>query len=481
MSVCDVVGSGHTGIQGRPVSIGTAHQPAPLWLLTAPFVMTVLMSVFAATYLPYRALVWSLDLVAGHPNVVFLTPFLVFLALASLFTGLRWCILIVLSYRSLRRRASEPAPTFEHWPLVSILVPAFNEHDTMAPALESLLKIDYPRYEVIVVDDGSTDGTLAQARPFEGNYGKCRISVFHKPNGGKWSALNFAFNHARGELMLCVDADSKLDPQAVRLMVGRMADPGIDAVAGQIRVRNRTNLLTYLQALEYIMSSGALRFAQSYHEAVLVVPGPLGLYRRAVMERVCRRWGTRPDPTQPGHVPGPLACDTFAEDFDLSLAVLTLGGRIVYEPYAVSHTKAPDWTFALLSQRYRWARGTIQVLRKLIQRLWADPQLIRPKLVAWLALTYGADMLLLPVAYCLGALIMCLFLASGGGVLPILISATPILLLGFNGALYCVALHGDRFRILSALPAYDFYHGFMLNGTWAIAVLDELRQAKMRW
>ncbi len=481
MSICDTTGLRDAGIHARSAPVEVTHPPVPLWPLTVPFVLTLIMAVLAATYLPYRALAWSLDLIAGHPKVAILTPILVFLAFASFLTGFRWCTLILLSYGALRRRLREPAPTFDRWPLVSILVPAFNESDTIAPALDSLLRLNYPRYEVIVVDDGSTDDTFERARPFEGDYGKCRISVFHKPNGGKWSALNFAFNRSRGDLLLCVDADSKLDPHSVRLMVGRMADPGIAAVAGQIRVRNRTNLLTCLQALEYIMSSGALRMAQSYHETVLVVPGPLGLYRRAVLEAVCRRWGLAGSPTKAGHVYGPLASDTFAEDFDLSLAVLTLGGRIVYEPFAVSHTKAPDWTSALISQRYRWARGTIQVLRKLVRRTRAEPQLIRPKLVAWLALTYGADILLLPLAYCIGAVIMCIFLVSGGGALPILLSATPILLLSFNGALYCVVLHGDRFRLLGTLLVYDFYHGFMLNGTWVIAVLDEMRGVRMRW
>ena len=481
MSVNDAATIPQAAYAAHTAPLKTRHQPAPLWLLTIPFVVTVLMSLFAATFLPYRALFWSLDLITGQPNANYMTPFLVFLAFASFMTGMRWCILMLLSYSAMRQHFHAPKPVITHWPLVSILVPAYNENDTMAPALESLLQLDYPHYEIIVVDDGSTDETYAKAKPFEGEHGHCTITVHHKPNGGKWSALNYAFQHSRGELLLCVDADSKLDPQAMRLLAQRMADPNVDAVAGQIRVRNRTNVLTWLQALEYIVSSGALRCAQSSHEMVLVVPGPLGLYRREVLEYVAQRWGTRPDPTRPGHVAGPLSCDTFAEDFDLSLAVLTLGGSIVYEPYAVSHTKAPDWPYTLLSQRYRWARGTIQVLRKFIQRMIAEPHLIRPKLTTWLALTYGTDILLMPLAYCIGAVFMCMFLVSGGGVVPFALGAMPILLLSFNGALYSVALHGDHYRILSSLAVYDFYHGFMLNSTWFIAILDELRGVKMRW
>lgn len=450
-------------------------------VLVVTVASTLLMALFASTYVPYRVLMWSLEQVSRQENHLFLIPAVVFLACAALLSGGRWMVFFTLTFLELRRYCRRKPPAVTSWPTVSIFVPAYNEGETIGPALESLISTDYPSLEVIVVDDGSSDDTYRNAKPFEGDYPHCRIRVYRKPNGGKWSALNFAFAHSTGELCLCVDADSKLSPRSIRLMVERMADPAIDAVAGQIRVRNRVNLLTRLQGLEYVMASGALRLAQSHSGTVLVVPGPLGLYRRAIMEEVFIRWGgTDPEP-KPGHVFGPMEGDTFAEDFDLSLSVLSLGGRIVYEPYAVSHTKAPESPFALLSQRYRWARGTIQVLRKFIRRSRTYPPMRQPRVVGWLAVTYGAEMFVLPFAYTIGMAAVLFYLVSGGSLGAILLGALPVLLLSLNAAAFCIALHGDQISLLPVLLVYDFYHGFMLNSAWLIAVIDEIRGASMRW
>ena len=456
-----------------------ANLPKRLLLVTV--VSTMVMAVFASTYVPYRVLTWSLEQIQSHENRLFLAPAVFFMAGAALLSGGRWVVFFTLTFLELRRYCRRQPPAIVSWPTVSVFVPAYNEGDTIAPALESLIALDYPAFEVIVVDDGSTDATYEHAKPFEGDYANCRVRVYRKPNGGKWSALNFAFAHSTGELCLCVDADSKLAPQSIRLMVERMADPRIDAVAGQIRVRNRINLLTRLQGLEYVMASGALRLAQSYSGTVLVVPGPLGLYRRSIMEEVFMRWGASGAPAKPGHVYGPLDGDTFAEDFDLSLSVLSLGGRIVYEPYAVSHTKAPECSNALLSQRYRWARGTIQVLRKFIRRSRTYPQMRQPRVAGWLAITYGAEMFVLPFAYTIGMGAVLFYLVSGGSLGAILAGACPVMMLSLNAAAFCIALHGDKLSLLPVLLVYDFYHGFMLNSAWLIAVIDEIRGASMRW
>lgn len=456
-----------------------AHLPKRLLVLTVG--TTMVMAVFASTYVPYRVLTWSLEQIRGHEHQYLLLPAVAFLAVAALLSGGRWLVFFTLTFLELHRYCRRPTPKVNSWPTVSVFVPAYNEGDTIAPALDSLIRLEYPNFEVIVVDDGSTDSTYAHAKPYEGDYGHCRVRVYRKPNGGKWSALNFAFAHSAGELCLCVDADSKLAPQSIRLMVERMADERIDAVAGQIRVRNRVNLLTRLQGLEYVMASGALRLAQSHSGTVLVVPGPLGLYRRAMMEEVFVRWGTEAPPQQPGHVHGPLDGDTFAEDFDLSLSVLSLGGRIVYEPYAISHTKAPESPAALISQRYRWARGTIQVLRKFVRRARTYPPMLQARIVGWLAVTYGAEMFVLPLAYAAGMAAVLCYLVTGGSLAAILLGACPVFMLSLNAAAFCIALHGDRLALLPVLLVYDFYHGFMLNSAWLIAVIDELRGKTMRW
>ena len=410
-------------------------------------------------------------------------------AVVTLVVGARWCFFFVLALVAHRRgrRAAAAAPSV--WPPVTILVPAFNERETIAPALESLLALDYPELEVIVVDDGSADETFARALPFEGEHetgadggGRCTVRVYRKPNGGKWSALNFAFARASHELILCVDADSRLDPGAVRALVVHMADPRVSVVAGQVRVRNRTNLVTRLQGLEYVMANGLIRLAQSFSGMVLVVPGPIGLFRREVLEEVYIHYGADQACDGPGDVAGPFEGDTFAEDFDLSVAVLSLGGRAVYEPAAVSHTKAPDSGFRLLNQRYRWGRGTLQVLAKYVRRAWVRPALRRPRLVAWLALTYGLELMVLPLVQ-VGALAVLVSSAAAGGdgAAGMAVWFGAFMLLNLNASAFFVALHEDRIGTLAALPFYDLYHAFFLNSGWAVAVIDEVRGRRMRW
>ena len=273
--------------------------------------------------------------------------------------------------------------------------------------MESLLQDDYPCYEVIVVDDGSSDDTLARARKFEGKHGRCTVLVYSKPNGGKWSALNLAFQRSTGEFILCVDADSRLASGSLYRLAVRLSDPRVDAVAGQVQVRNQANVLTRLQALEYLMSNGLMRMAQSlsgqsFSGTVLIIPGPIGLFRRGVLEEVFTRFGLSEVSNKAGHVAGPFEGDTFAEDFDLSLTILCLGHRIVYEPGAISYTKAPVTTFRLLNQRYRWQRGNIQVLRKFVRRVRSSPEMLSLRLIAWIAMTYLVELSFLPIANIIG-------------------------------------------------------------------------------
>src|SRR5829696_13387 len=208
------------------------------------------------------------------------------IALVSLLILLRWCIVQSLAVcERLRERESTPIRN-DGWPIVSILVPAYGEGENIDSALRSLISLDYPTYEVIVVDDGSVDDTYGKALRYAGSFEHGVVRVFRKPNGGKWSALNFGFAQARGEFILCIDADSRLGRDALMWLLPHLADPSVVGVSGQVTVRNRHNLLTRLQALEYIISNAGLRTAQSAHGSVLVVPGPIGLYRRSIFERI---------------------------------------------------------------------------------------------------------------------------------------------------------------------------------------------------
>lgn len=468
-------------LPGSVLSDGTFAGPPrpPLAVPTAVFAVALLLAILCFGYTSHRFFSGAHRVDAGDQRPWLPPAIACTLGVLTLLMGVRWLLLFGLAF-SAARRPGQPQLRLAHWPPVSILVPAYNEAQTIEAALKSLLEIDYPTIEIIVVDDGSKDDTLTRAHRFEGEYGGRIIRVFTKPNGGKWSALNHAYQRASHELILCVDADSRLDPQGLRSLVARMADPAVGGVAGQVRVRNRINILTRLQGLEYVIANGLVRMAQSVTGTVLVIPGPIGLFRRSALEEVYIRNGRAPT-AGAGVVDGPFEGDTFAEDFDLSVAILALGFKTVYEPAAISLTKAPDRAFVLLNQRYRWCRGTLQVLRKFGRRAASQPDIRRPGLLGWLAATYLAEFTLLPLVYGLPLTLMVVFLTSGGSIVPLLGWVAAFWLLNLNAAALFVAMHGDSVRLLAVVPFFDFYQTLLLNAGWIIAVVDEIRGRGMRW
>ena len=161
-----------------------------------------------------------------------------------------------------------------------------------------------------------------------------------------------------------------------------------------IRVRNRNSLVGLFQAFEYVLANGALRLSQSATGAVMVVPGPIGLFRREALERV-QAENECSQGSENHEVPRPFSPLTFAEDFHLSLTMLTLGYRIEYEPHAIAHTKAPATLASLINQRYRWNRGTMQVVLWYIRRaLRGDKSPLKVK--AWSAAVFLLDFSFFP-------------------------------------------------------------------------------------
>ena len=404
-------------------------------------------------------------------------------ALAGLM-GLRWCVMMILSYANMtRRQGQELPPSDAALPFVSILAPAFNESACVKDAMSALVRLDYPTYEVIFVDDGSTDDTHRLALPFAGphysEYGVCHVRVFTKPNGGKWSAHNYGLKHASGTLILCIDADSRIEAGALKLMVRHMRDKRVGAVSGQIRVRNRKSLLGLFQALEYVLANGALRLSQGATGTVMVVPGPIGLFRRDALDRV-EATNEHDRGNEEQTIPGPFSPLTFAEDFHLSLSMLALGYSVEYEPHAIAHTKAPSTLAGLISQRYRWNRGTMQVVLWYLRRSLRggdSPLRIR----AWIAAAFLPDFFCFPPLYFVLLASSLLYLLHGGNLESLACWAAAVSLLNvMSGSLYAVA-HRDNIGLSLLSPLFDFYQGIFLNCAWIIATFDQARGAKMRW
>ena len=299
----------------------------------------------------------------------FLTAlFIVFLVLG--FMRLAFMYFLMVKEKRAEKRRHYPQLTKQNAPHVSIIVPAYNEEVNCVRTVETLLKEDYPSFDIIFVDDGSKDHTLQRMHDaFDGN---SKVRILGKKNGGKASALNYGIEHTDSEYLVCIDADTQLRPDAVgKLMQHFLLDSEhrIGAVAGNVKVGNQRNMLTRWQAIEYTTSQNFDRMAYSYINAVTVVPGAIGAFRKEAIVKA-----------------GGLTTDTLAEDCDLTMRINEAGYRIENESYAVAMTEAPENVRQFVKQRVRWSFGVMQAFwkhrsslfnpRKKGFGLWAMPNIL---------------------------------------------------------------------------------------------------------
>ena len=253
----------------------------------------------------------------------------------------RILLLAFLASREYIKEKNENLPPLSDSPLVSIIVPAYNEEVNAVNAVNKLLKSTYPNYNIIFIDDGSKDSTYDKvAAAFKDNI---RIRVFTKPNGGKASALNFGIMQTDAQYVLCIDADTHLLPDALELLVRHFTDERVGAVAGNVKVGNERNMLTRWQSIEYITSQNFDRNAFARINAITVVPGAIGAFRKKAIEEA-----------------GGFTSDTFAEDCDLTIRMLRAGYTIKNENKAIALTEAPETLTQFLKQRFRWSFGVLQ-------------------------------------------------------------------------------------------------------------------------
>ncbi|MGC4118847.1 MAG: glycosyltransferase family 2 protein [Myxococcales bacterium] len=404
--------------------------------------------------------------------------FLLFTAISLL----RQSALMVLAYGGAAGGARHRLRETAVWPSVCVIVPAHNEAGRVEPAIEALLAADYPGLEILVVDDGSSDDTFARASRLAGRHGSKHVRVERKENGGKWSALNLGFHLTRAELVVCVDADSQLAPDSLKLLARGFDDPTLGGCAGQVVIRERPNLIRQLQALEYHLLNGLQRQAQSAMSSVLVAPGPLAMFRRCALEEVWQAWG-KPEPlpiTRAGaRVNGPWEDDTFAEDADLTLNVLLTGRGVTYEPRAVSRTSAPDSIPKLLNQRYRWTRGSFQAALKAWRRWHRSPKAPR-RVLAWLGL-FLVDSVVWPAVNLGGLAAFLLIVALFGVQDSLLVWILALTAMDLNEAAFAARLDRADGSLLKLTPLNRVYYNILLDVGRFYALYDELRGRSMRW
>ncbi|GAD17150.1 glycosyltransferase [Lentilactobacillus otakiensis] len=233
--------------------------------------------------------------------------------------------------------------------LVSVLIPAHNEEETLDKVVESVARLTYAKLELILINDGSTDQTVRVMRQLAEKYGaKVPIRIVDiKKNQGKANALNEGAKEARGEFLLCLDADCYVDKNALEPMMARFYDnPKVGAVGGKPIVRNRTSLLGRLQLLEYVGVIDIIKRGQAFVTGhITTVSGVVVAYRKSALADA-GWWNT----------------DAITEDIDITWRLYHHGWQVAYCPLSVAWILVPERIVDLVHQRRRWARGGFEVL-----------------------------------------------------------------------------------------------------------------------
>ena len=376
---------------------------------------------------------------------------------------IRYFAILIFAYLYINQYTFKPTEAFA--PFVSIIVPVYNEEKVVADSVKSLLDLNYSNYEIIIVNDGSTDKTKEVSEQLVGNqkgrYSDIKVSLIDKPNGGKSKALNAGIMYSKADFVLCMDGDSQLSPDSLRLAVRHFVNPEIGAVAGNVKVINRRKFFTDLQALEYIEGLNMARSAQSFVSLVNIIPGPIGLFRKKAIE-----------------LSGYYSSDTFAEDADLTLKILAGGWKIYYEPNSVSYTEAPVKLQQLMKQRYRWTRGILQSIRK-HKKLMLNPTInfgdtfilwtMFYEALIWPTMNIAANIFFMVAALVFGFTSLIFFWWAG------------LALLDLITALYCITVEKEEFRLVWYAIIYRMFFILVIDICKAMSTVEELLGIKMSW
>lgn len=351
-------------------------------------------------------------------------------------------------------------PEDEYCPPVSVLVPAYNEGVCIEPAIRALLRMDYPAYEIIVLDDGSSDDTFERANAFAGQWGGATVRVIRKSNSGKAATLNYGIQVARHPLVLCMDGDTTLTPDTLRRAARHFRHADVAAVAGNVKVINRRNFWARVQALEYIEGLNMARRAQGFMRAVNIIPGPVGMFRREVLLQL-----------------GGYDTDTFAEDADLTMKILAAGWRIVYEDRAIAWTEAPEALLPLIKQRYRWTRGILQAMKKR-KRVFVHPE----NAMTWLSvLMMCFESLIWPVLNIFGTVFFVIVALSFGAGAYLLAWWLLLTLLDVAAALHTVVMEGEDLALVPLALFYRLVFVLLIDITKLLATAEEFMNVQMTW
>jgi cellulose synthase/poly-beta-1,6-N-acetylglucosamine synthase-like glycosyltransferase/peptidoglycan/xylan/chitin deacetylase (PgdA/CDA1 family) len=368
---------------------------------------------------------------------------------------LRMILLVLLARRHARVTRSRPLAG-EFTPPVSIVVPAFNEAVGIGRCVTSLAASDYPDVEVVVVDDGSEDGTADIVDALELD---C-VRVLSQPNLGKPAALNSGIAAARSDILITVDADTVFERDTLRHLVQPFRDAQVGAVAGNTKVGNRRGLLGRWQHIEYVMGFNLDRRLYDVLHCMPTVPGAIGGFRREALIDI-----------------GGVSSATLAEDTDITLGIGRAGWHVAYAEDARAWTEAPPSLGALWRQRYRWSFGTMQAVWKHKAATWRPGE----RRIGWIGIPY---LVLFQIALPLMAPLIDVFAVYG----IVFLDPVPVIAywLGFNMlnlllATYAFRLDRESPRALWAMPLQQFVYRQLMYLVVIESIVSALVGTRIRW
>ncbi len=245
-------------------------------------------------------------------------------------------------------------PELKDTPLITILVPCYNEGSNVQDTLRAALQQDYPRVEVIAINDGSADDTGAICDAMAKEYPALRV-LHLAHNQGKAMALRMGALAACSEYLVCIDGDAMLTPDACRYLVAPLVDnPRVGAVTGNPRIRTRSTLIGQIQVGEFSSIIGLIKRTQRIYGRIFSVSGVVAAFRRRALDDV-----------------GYWSLDMITEDIDITWKLQMNHWQVFYEPRALCWILMPETLRGLWKQRLRWARGGAEVFLKNIPALMA--------------------------------------------------------------------------------------------------------------
>lgn len=285
----------------------------------------------------------ALDVLAAIEHSWLYWIAILFFAAYPIVTSVMW-ITTSLFFRNRWEKREQPAALARH-PSVSVLIPAHNEERVIALALAAATAIDYPDFEVVVVDDGSTDGTRSVVERYVES-GQVRL-IAKQQNEGKAMALNDALPCLNGEIVLIMDADAEPVPDILQHMLPHFEHARVAGVTGNPRVKNVDTFLARLQLIEFSSIVSLLRRSQRIWGRIMTVSGVVAAFRKSALLDV-----------------GGFSPEMPTEDIELTWKLQRRFWDIRYEPRALVWMTVPSTLSGLISQRRRWSRGLMQVLHK---------------------------------------------------------------------------------------------------------------------